>query len=318
MRPSPTPWSPPLRPRADRSSSPRGPERPALASWPGARGSVLAAGVLLLALSTACVTRGAYEQVEAQRDRLAAEREALAARVERLEASNQSLDAERVELFEELEDLRQRREALERDLHALREDRETLEEELAAADRRLADQREALAAQEAAMRELQQTYDGLVTELQADVEAGRMAVERLREGIAFRLPDDVVFPPGAVEPTAEGRAVVRRLAERLAGGEERIEVHGHTDSLPVSRELARRFPSNWELAAARAAAVVRLLVDEGVDPARLTAVSHGAHDPVASNDTPEGRARNRRIEVRLIPPLEAPGAEAPPPDPPAP
>jgi len=253
----------------------------------------VAVAALLVSLSTACVTRGAYQDLEAERDRLAAERDALAARVERLETSNQSLDAERVELFEELEDLRQRREAL--------------EAELATTERRLIAERETLAAQQATMRELQATYDGLVTDLQSDVEAGRMAVERLREGISFELPDDVVFPPGAVEPTAEGRAVIERLADRFAGGDERVEVHGHTDAVPVSGALARRFPSNWELAAARAAAVVRLLAGEGIDPSRLTAVSHGAHDPVAPNDTEEGRARNRRIEIRLIPPAE--GAE---------
>ena len=102
-----------------------------------------------------------------------------------------------------------------------------------------------------------------------------------------------------------GAAVLRKVAVQLRKTEHRVEVQGHTDDVPLSRTLAGRWGSNWELAAARAAQVVRLLEGEEIDPRRLSAVSYGSHAPVESNETPEGRARNRRIEIRLIPVREA-------------
>jgi chemotaxis protein MotB len=91
--------------------------------------------------------------------------------------------------------------------------------------------------------------------------------------------------------------VLRKLGRRLNELSHSIEVRGHTDDIPI----AGRYPSNWELAAARASSVSRLLVDVGVDPARLTVVSRAEYEPIASNDTIEGRAKNRRIEIRLEP-----------------
>jgi chemotaxis protein MotB len=90
-----------------------------------------------------------------------------------------------------------------------------------------------------------------------------------------------------------------------------VEVQGHTDDLPIRGRLAERFPSNWELGGARAARVVRLLGEHGVAPTRMRAVSFADTQPIASNETPEGRARNRRIEIRLLPvPGSGPAGEA--------
>ncbi len=81
-----------------------------------------------------------------------------------------------------------------------------------------------------------------------------------------------------------------------------IYVEGHTDDRDISGALAERFPSNWELSTARATRVVRLLAaDSGIDPERLTASGYAEHRPVASNETEEGRAANRRIEIRVTP-----------------
>jgi chemotaxis protein MotB len=102
-----------------------------------------------------------------------------------------------------------------------------------------------------------------------------------------------------------GAEVLRKVAAQLRKTEHRVEVQGHTDDVPLSPTLAGRWGSNWELAAARAAQVVRLFEREQIDPQRLSAVSYGSHAPVESNDTPEGRARNRRIEIRLMPVREA-------------
>jgi chemotaxis protein MotB len=102
--------------------------------------------------------------------------------------------------------------------------------------------------------------------------------------------------------------VLKKVAARVRELPHRVEVQGHTDDVPIREDARGRFPSNWELAAARASDVVRLLADDGVDPTRLIAVSYGEFAPVASNETDEGRARNRRIEIRLHP---LPGAPAP-------
>ena len=76
---------------------------------------------------------------------------------------------------------------------------------------------------------------------------------------------------------------------------------GFTDNVPIRGNLAKRYPTNWELAGARAASVVRLLESTGIDSTKLIASSYGDNFPVASNDTEEGRAQNRRIEIRLRP-----------------
>ena len=91
------------------------------------------------------------------------------------------------------------------------------------------------------------------------------------------------------------------LAETLAKNKtNKIVVNGHTDDIPPGPVLRKRFPSNWELSAARAAAVVRFLQDEGnLDPGQLSLKAYGQYDPVASNDTENGRMQNRRIEIVL-------------------
>jgi chemotaxis protein MotB len=94
-------------------------------------------------------------------------------------------------------------------------------------------------------------------------------------------------------------------------------VRGHTDSVPIRGGLASRYPSNWELAGARASHVVRYLAERGIDPRRLISLSRAEFEPIAPNDTPEGRQKNRRIEIALEPTRPAP-ADAPPPAKPAP
>ena len=74
-------------------------------------------------------------------------------------------------------------------------------------------------------------------------------------------------------------------------------IAGYTDNLPILAPLSRRFPTNWDLSAARAISVVRYCESQGLDPNQLSAVAFGKYHPIASNDTPEGRAQNRRINI---------------------
>jgi chemotaxis protein MotB len=81
-----------------------------------------------------------------------------------------------------------------------------------------------------------------------------------------------------------------------------IRIVGHTDNVPISKAAQKVFPSNWELSAARATTVVRFLQQAGIAPERLIATGRAEYAPVAPNDSPEGRQKNRRIEITLIDP----------------
>ena len=108
--------------------------------------------------------------------------------------------------------------------------------------------------------------------------------------------NSILFPLGSVQPSEFADDVLARAAELLIGFNNPIQVEGYTDNVPV-RSL--QFPSNWELSSARAAAVVKILADEGVNPNRLAAVGYGQYNPIAENETPEGRAQNRRVVLMI-------------------
>lgn len=131
-------------------------------------------------------------------------------------------------------------------------------------------------------------------------------LQRTDAGARLRLADDILFPSGAAEVQRTGRRLLDRLVPLLRDVSGRIRVEGHTDDLPID---TARYPSNWELSAARAIAVVKHFRRAGVDGPRLAAVGHGPTRPIADNATQAGRARNRRVAVLLRPPL--PGREAP-------
>jgi chemotaxis protein MotB len=112
------------------------------------------------------------------------------------------------------------------------------------------------------------------------------------------LADEVVFEPGQARVRPEGAAVLAEVARAVAGLPNRIVVEGHTDSVPISNA---QFRSNWELSTARATEVLRHLVDKlGIDPARVSAAGYGEHQPIETNETAEGRARNRRVQLAVL------------------
>jgi chemotaxis protein MotB len=288
--------------------------RRCLTRWPRLRPSALPVAALALALG-GCVSLGAYDELEEERDRIATDRDRLAARVEVLETSNETLLEERNQVLGEIEDLRETKQKLDRDVVTLREAHGQLQAALSDREARLTEREaelgartEALAAQEQEIARLRATYDALVSDLESEVEAKREAIDRLRGGETMAFPSEALFEPESLEIHARGRGVLTGLAERLARLPDRVEVHGHTALVPVSGPLAQLYPSNWEVAGAMAAGVARVLVEAGVDPRRVIAVSHGAQVPVASNESPETRAQNRRIEIRLVP--EVGGAAA--------
>lgn len=137
----------------------------------------------------------------------------------------------------------------------------------------------------------------LLSTLAPLVKEGKVRVTQNSRGVSVEINASVLFDPGDARLTAESDQALRAVAVLLKDDPHAVQVEGHTDNQPIRNP---KFPSNWELSAVRASAVVRLFIDSGVDAARLTAVGHGANVPVASNDAPDGRARNRRVAVTIL------------------
>ncbi len=144
-------------------------------------------------------------------------------------------------------------------------------------------------------------YESLVSGLASELATQQVEIEQMQSGVTVNLPGAVLFSTGSAELTESGKEVLFKVGDQLREVPYQTVVAGFTDNVPIGGVLAERYPTNWELAGARAARVVRLLEEAGVSRNRLLAVSFGENQPEASNDTPEGRAENRRIEIRLRP-----------------
>ncbi|MGO1463636.1 MAG: flagellar motor protein MotD [Oleiphilaceae bacterium] len=128
------------------------------------------------------------------------------------------------------------------------------------------------------------------------ISRGVVTLETNDQWLALNLPGSLLFGSGDAEPHYDAFGVIEKIARVLKNRDNAIKVEGFTDNQPIRTS---RFPSNWELSAARAAAVVRMLGMNGIEPERMAAVGYGQHQPLARNDTKEGRKRNRRV-VLLI------------------
>lgn len=142
--------------------------------------------------------------------------------------------------------------------------------------------------------------------LKPELQSREVRIQEVTEGYLMTLASDIFFGPGSAEIDFEqAQDVLNTLGAMLKelDMDYTLKVVGHTDNtdIPSASTLSDRFPSNWELSTARACAVVRWLEDFGIDPELMYAEGKGEHDPLESNDTPEGRAYNRRIDIYLIP-----------------
>ncbi len=138
----------------------------------------------------------------------------------------------------------------------------------------------------------------LVTSLGDLVKTGQVRVTESGLGLAIEINASVLFESAQADLMPQAIPVLGSLAEALAPLPNDIQVEGHTDSTPIT---STRFPSNWELSAARAGSVVRLFNALGVASVRLVAVGYADTRNIAANDTPESRGRNRRVTVMILP-----------------
>jgi chemotaxis protein MotB len=162
------------------------------------------------------------------------------------------------------------------------------------------------AAEAAAAAEIEKTkksYEDLTAGLQSEIAAGQIQITQLKGKLTVNLVDKILFDSGRAEIKGDGTKVLDKVASVLNGvADKNIRIEGHTDNVPISGALTSKYASNWELSTARATSVARYLQDQDkVDPTRLVAAGYGEYHPIASNDTAEGRAQNRRIEIVLVP-----------------
>lgn len=202
----------------------------------------------------------------------------------------------------ELSDAQRRIEQLEGENRELREvlqaqgrdltDMQSLREQLEAARARERTQQERLAA----LRNMARQFREMVA-------AGQLRVRIVRGNMVVELPESVLFDSGRAELRRTGSETLERVANVLASVPNRqFLVAGHTDNVPIGRRS--RYDSNWELSAARGVAVVRFFTEHGLPAERVAAAGYADTQPVANNDTDEGRAQNRRIEIIVLPNLD--------------
>ncbi|MDP2168454.1 MAG: OmpA family protein [Thermodesulfovibrionales bacterium] len=231
--------------------------------------------------------------LEAKKDQLSAEIVGLRARLSETEAKKEEFAAEKTALNARLSETEAASGALTSEVSRLKADIESLSKE----------KETAIAEKEKTLAEFTKTHDSLMSEMKSEIEKGEMTITQLKDKLTLSMVDKILFDSGSAEIKKGGKKVLDRVGAILKKvADKQIKVEGHTDNVPIGSRLTEKFLTNWELSTGRATNVVRYLQENaGIDPGKLIAAGYGEHRPVASNNTDEGKAKNRRIEIVLIP-----------------
>ncbi|GAB4510636.1 MAG: hypothetical protein Tsb0026_12790 [Sulfuricaulis sp.] len=201
------------------------------------------------------------------------------------------------------------------ELAACNSARSETESKLTAAMQELDVYRKTTEANKQKLEVAQQRENQLRERMQKELTDKSVEIEQLRGQLTVRMLDKIVFRSGSADILPEGMAVLDKLMEAIKDSTDTIRVEGHTDDAPISDKLKVKYPSNWELSAARASAVARYIeTKHHINPKRLESLGFSMYHPVAPNDTDENKQRNRRVEIVLKPAAEteaAPAAPAP-------
>jgi len=231
-----------------------------------AAGAVLAAAFTLCG----CVSQSTYDKLEADKN-------------------------------QEIGGLQKQRGTLQEQVQGLQSQRSTLEQQQAELRRQV----DALEQQKtqllAASQQNKSQYDQLVRSLTEEVKKGELQVRQYKDMLTVDVAEQLFFDSGRANLKDTGKEVLKKVGEALKGYEDKvIRIVGHTDNVPISKAAQKVFPSNWELSVARATTVVRYLQEVGIPPERMIASGRAEYQPIAENDTPDGRKKNRRIEITLV------------------
>jgi len=207
---------------------------------------------------------------------------------------------------EETEGLNRQLGALEQVNKELKGENEGLKARVDELTKQVAEQKERVAdlemIKEQKVQEVSSEYNSMIDKMKAEIAQGQVTITELKGKLTVNMVEAVLFDSGKAEVKKEGLVVLQKVIDVLKDAKDKvIRVEGHTDNVPIAGALARVYPTNWELSAARAVNVTRFLQAQGIDPAQLSAVGYGEFKPVADNETKEGKAKNRRIEIVLVP-----------------
>jgi chemotaxis protein MotB len=266
--------------------------------------AVLSLAWLLL---TACVS---HQQMQDQNAALNKELKLVRLELYEAEEKIKSLDAELIKLQqtntgcnEKLTDLQSKNTYLKNINLKLSKNIEQLSQNVEQLNNDLQKKKSIIKLQNKVIRLLDDTKNTIATSLKEEIEAEEIELVEMEDTLKVVFIDKILFDSGSVEINEKGQKILLVVADSIrAHKDQNLLVEGHTDNTPLSPALKERFPSNWELSAARAAAVVRFLQKEGqLQPERLSARGYSYYRPVSSNQTKEGRHQNRRIEIILGP-----------------
>lgn len=266
--------------------------------------------IVLAMLSTGCVTQGTYDALKKDRDDLQAElgksKSANSELQAHLEQVSKDLAEKIAKLTADLEKTQADLDAtskakatLEGDKSAVLKDKSRLQASIEEMKTALADLSKRKAEADARLAEFRKLLD----RFKGLIDAGKLQVKIVDGRMVVALASDVLFASGSAKLSDDGKAAIGEVAKVLAEIPDRkYQVEGHTDNVPMK---TAHYPSNWELAAARALTVVKTMVEAGVPAARISAASFGEYKPAKANETPEGKAANRRIEIVVVPDLSS-------------
>ncbi|WP_425076653.1 OmpA family protein [Psychroserpens sp. S379A] len=245
-----------------------------------------------------------YETTLAQRNKLQTDYDATKANLDNLNASYTALEknssAAIAENSKKNRELLAQLEAKEQALSAENARLEKLKQELEARSQRVAELETMIASKDAAMTKLKDAISRALT----DFEGKGLTVEQRDGKVYISMENKLLFQSGSWAVGSQGKQAVKQLGEVLAENPDiAILIEGHTDNVPYKGNT--QLNGNWDLSAKRATAIVSILREnEAINPENLTAAGRGEFAPVASNDSAEGKAQNRRIEVILTPKLD--------------
>jgi chemotaxis protein MotB len=268
---------------------------------------LLAVPVLLVG----CVTQGTFDQLKADDDALKAEHQKtlqslqdrdksvadLKDALAKAQAQATALGAQVTKIQADLDKANSDLTQANAELAANLKDKSSLKASIEDMKAALADAQKRKAAAESRVAEFRSMLD----RFKSLIDAGKLRV-RINDGrMVVELATDVLFGSGSANLSKDGKAAIQEVAGLLASIPNRsFQIEGHTDNVPIA---TAQYPSNWELASARALTVLRTMVDSGMPTNRISAASYGDSKPVKPNDSPENKAANRRIEIVVVPDL---------------